>query len=290
MDTPDLRALRYFLVLAEELNFSRAAERLGIAQPPLTLQIQKLERMLACRLLIRGRQTRLTEAGERFVEEARHVLDQAEHAVEVMRRIARGEEGELRIGVPPSVMLTTLPATIRKYRFRYPNVAFTLREMATSAIEAALHNREIDLGFLRETRVDHPLNSSEFLTEPLVAVLPAAHALAKQPNLKLRALRKEPFVFFPRRVGPAFYDGILADCGDAGFSPNIVQEATQWQTVVALVEAGMGVSLAPASVAKFRWPGVVFRELPDVTTKVFASWPQGAPATAGQFLMMAQRT
>ena len=289
MDIPDLRSLRYFVVLAEEMNFTRAAERLGIAQPPLSLQIQKLERMMGCELLHRGRRLSLTNAGERLLAEARRLLDQAEIAVEVTRRTGRGEEGVLRLGVPPSVMLTSLPEAIRRYCVRYPHVSFTLREMATSAIEAALGNGEIDLGFLRETRVRKPLWSWEFLTEPLVAVLPSAHPLAKQPNLKLRALRKEPFVFFPRRVGPAFYDGILADCNDAGFTPDIVQQATQWQSVIALVEAGMGVSVAPACVRKFQWPGVVFRELPDVATKVFASHLEDPPATVSNFLALAER-
>lgn len=289
METPDLRQLRYFVAVAEELNFTRAAERLGMAQPPLTLQIQKLERMLGCQLLVRGRRTRLTEAGARLAEEARRVLDQAERAVLLTQRVASGDEGELRVGVPPSVMLTGLAEAIRRFRGGYSRVTFTLREMATSAIEQALRSGEIDVGFLRETRLGAPLQSEVFLTEPLVAVLPARHALAKAAALKLRSLRQEPFVFFPRRVGPAFYDAMLADCGHAGFAPRIVQEATQWQTVVAFVEAGMGVSLAPASVEKFRWPGVVFRRLPDVETRVFVSWRPEAPGAAVNFLRYVRR-
>ncbi len=284
----DLRQLRYFLTVAEELHFGRAAERLGIAQPPLTLTIQKLERDLGCPLLLRGRQTQLTDAGAKLVEEARLVLDQAEHAVEATRRIARGESGELRVGVPPSVMLTKLPAAIRAYRRRYPHVAFTLREMGTAAIERALLDGAIDLGFLRESRGPQAVRSDLFLTEALVAVLPAAHSLAKQKAFRLSALRKEPFVFFPRRIGPAFYDVLLGECGDAGFAPNIAQEATQWQTVISLVEAGMGVSLAPACVEKFAWPGVVYRRLPGPGTRVYAVRQADSPA-AGLFLAIAGR-
>jgi DNA-binding transcriptional LysR family regulator len=283
----DLRQLRYFLAVSEELHFGRAAERLGIAQPPLTLTIQKLERELGCDLFVRGRQTQLTEAGVKLAEEVRIVLDQAEHAFEATRRIARGESGQLRIGVPPSVMLTKLPDAIRKYRRRYPHVEFTLREMGTAAIERALLDRSIDLGFLRESRGHQSLHASLFLTEPLVAVLPAAHPLAKQKPLRVQALRKEPFVFFPRRVGPAFHDVLLAECGDAGFVPNIVQEATQWQTVVSLVEAGMGVSIAPACVEKFGWPGVVYRRLPGPGTRVYACKLPDAPSTVGNFLSAA---
>jgi DNA-binding transcriptional LysR family regulator len=286
----DLRQLRYFLTVAEELHFGRAAERLGIAQPPLTLTIQKLERDLGCPLLVRGRTTQLTEAGAKLAGEARLLLEQAEHAAEATRRVARGESGELRVGVPPSVMLTTLPAAIRAYRRRYPHVAFTLREMGTAALEQALLQRTIDLGFLRESKGPQSVRSDLFLTEPLVAVFPAAHPLAKQKALRLQALRKEPFVFFPRRIGPAFHDVLLGECGDAGFVPNIVQEATQWQTVISLVEAGLGVSIAPACVEKFGWPGVVYRRLPGPGTRVYACQQDNGPAAAAHFLATARRT
>lgn len=288
MDAPELKLLQQFIVLAEELHFGRAAERLGIQQPPLTMAIQKLERTVGCRLVERGRKITLTPAGVKFLEEARRTIDQAERGVLLTQRVARGESGELRVGVPPSVMLTGLPAAIRKYRTRFPEVAFTLREMSTSNIEQALRRSEIDLGFLRETRPREPLQHSLFLTEPILAVLPSNHPLASgKGELKLRALRKEPFVSFPRQVGPEFYDALLADCGDAGFTPNIVQEATQWQSVISCVEAGMGVALAPACVEKFRWPGLAFRRIEGVTTKVYAA--RGGSATATQFLLMAQR-
>jgi DNA-binding transcriptional LysR family regulator len=287
MEALELKLLQQFIVLAEELHFGRAAERLGMQQPPLTMAIQKLERVIGCRLVERGRKITLTPAGLKFLEEARRTIDQAERAVLLTQRVDRGESGELRVGVPPSVMLTGLPSSIRAYRRRYPEVAFTLREMSTSNIEQALRRGEIDLGFLRETR-PRSLWHALFLTEPIVAVLPASHALAagKGP-LKLRVLRKELFVSFPRHLGPEFYDALLADCGQAGFAPNIVQEATQWQSVISCVDAGMGVALAPACVAKLQWPGIVFRALEGVTTKIYAA--SGSSATAPQFLSMAQR-
>jgi DNA-binding transcriptional LysR family regulator len=294
MISPDLKQLHYFVVLSEELHYGRAAELLGIQQPPLTVSIQKLERTVGCELVVRGRKITLSPAGVRFATEARRTIDQAERAVLLTQRTARGESGELRVGVPPSVMLTGLPSAIRKYRVRYPDVAFTLRDMGTSAIEQALRRGEIDLGFLRETRPRAPLDHSLFLTEPVVAVLPSNHALAspsrndKRGELNLRALRKEPFVSFPRHIGPEFYDALLADCGDAGFAPNIVQEATQWHSVISFVEAGMGVALAPACVEKFRWPGVAFRTLEGLTTKVYAA--RSDSVTAAQFLLMAQRS
>jgi DNA-binding transcriptional LysR family regulator len=289
MSLPDLRQLRYFVAVAEELHFGRAAERIGIAQPPLTQQIQKLEAQLGCPVFIRGRTTSLTAAGAVLLAEARRILSQFERAVDATRRTARGETGQLTIGVPPSVMLSDLPAVIRKYRERYPKVGFTLREMSTSAIEDAVRLGEIDLGFLRETRSAVPLFSEVVFNEPIVAVLPISHKLAKRGALKPHALRNEPFVLFPRGLGVALHDRLMALCAHAGFSPNIVQEATQWQTLIALVEAGIGVSLAPGCVRKFRWRGVVYRPLPGVTTSVAACWIHaGLSPTAAAFQKMAK--
>lgn len=284
METPDLRQLRYFVAVAEELHFGRAAERVGIAQPPLTQQIQKLEARLGCSLLRRGRKTQLTEAGAVLLEESRRLLAQTDRAVESTRRAARGETGRLRVAAPPSIMLAALPAAIRKYRTRYPDVQFALRELSTSAIEDALRWGEIDLGFLRETRPAPPLGFKVVLEEAVVVVLPGAHALAGRKGLTLAALRAEPFVFFPRALGGAFYDRLIGFCALAGFSPRVVQEATQWQTVVSLVEAGMGVSLAPGCVQRFRWTGVVYRPLRGLTTAVAACWRPEAPSTVSAFL------
>ena len=285
----DLRQLRYFVAVAEELHFGRAAARVGIAQPPLTQQIHKLESTLGCQLLVRGRRTVLTEAGSTLLTEARRILEQAERAAELTRRAARGEQGQLVVGAPPSVMLSALPAVIRKYRRHYPGVQFTLRELSTSAIENALRSGEIDVGFLRETRPGPPLASQVIFEEPVVAVLPASHALAARKSLAPGALRGEPFLFFPRRLGPAFYDKLISFCSQAGFVPDVVQEATQWQSVVCLVEAGMGVSLAPGCVQRFRWAGVAYRPLHHLRTAVVACWRLEAPsATAMAFLKLAR--
>jgi DNA-binding transcriptional LysR family regulator len=285
----DLRQLRYFVAVAEELHFGRAAERVGIAQPPLTQQIQKLEKELGCALLLRARKTTLTEAGTVLLEEARRILRQAEHAADATRRAGRGESGALRVGAPPSVMLSALPAVIRKYRRTYPAVTFALREMSTSAIEDALGAGEIDLGFLRETVPEAPMLSEAVFDEAVVAVLPAAHALAKTGELKLAALHDEQFVFFPRRLGEAFYDRMISFCGAAGFTPDVVQEATQWQSIVCLVEAGMGISIAPACVQRFRWAGVVYQPLRGLRTRVSVCWSgEEKAATAAAFLKIAR--
>jgi DNA-binding transcriptional LysR family regulator len=268
----DLRQLRYFVAVAEELHFGRAATRAGIAQPPLTQQIQKLEAELGCQLLVRGRKTVLTDAGSVLLDEARRILQQSEQAVDATRRAARGETGQLRVGAPPSIMLSALPAIIRKYHRLYPGVQFSLLEMSTSAIEQALSSGQIDAGFLRETQLAPPFTSEKLLNEAVVAVLPAKHELTAARDLSIVSLRGQPFIFFPRRLGPAFYDRLISFCTRAGFVPDVVQEATQWQSIVCLVEAGMGVSLAPACVQRFRWPGVVYRPLARVHTAVSACW------------------
>ncbi|PWU04867.1 MAG: LysR family transcriptional regulator, partial [Terriglobia bacterium] len=204
-------------------------------------------------------------------------------------RAARGESGTLRVGAPPSVMLSGLPAIIRKYRRLYPGVRFTLRELSTSAIETALRSEEIDLGFLREAAPADPLTSKVLFEEPVLAVLPASHRLAPADRLTLSSLRDQPFVFFPRSLGPAFHDKLISFCTAAGFVPKVVQEATQWQSVVSLVEAGMGVSLAPGCVKRFRWAGVVYRPLKGLRTAVSVCWRAENPAAlALAFLKLSQ--
>ena len=272
---PDLRQLRYFVIVADELHFGRAAARLGMAQPPLTQQIQKLEQELGHRVFDRrGRRTTLTDAGRVLLDEATRLLRDYEGAMERVRRAGRGETGQITLGSPPSMMLGPLPAAIRGYRDRYPDVHVTLRELSTTAIAEALATGALDVGLLREVKSVGSIDTELILREPIVAVLPKRSPLARRTRLALRDMAQEPFVFFPRRVGQAFHDRLVAYCVDAGFTPRVVQEATQWQSVVTFVETGLGVSLAPACVERFRWPGVVFRRLPGLSTNVFACAPR----------------
>ena len=281
----DLRQLRYFVAVAEELHFGRAAERVGIAQPPLTQQIQRLEKDLGSRLLIRHtRKTTLTEAGEVLLAQARLLLRDFDDAIDRTRRAARGETGQLTVGTPPSMMLTALPRVIRKYRARYPQVHFTLREQSTTAIAQGLAAGSIDVGFLREAAPTGDAVVEFRWQEPLVAVLPAAHPLAKRAQVKLADLANEPFVLFPRSVGDALYDKIIGLCVKAGFTPRVVQEATQWQSVVACVETGMGVSVAPACVERFRWKGVAYRPLAGLKTAVAVCRSGNRATTTQAFL------
>ena len=258
----EFRHFRYFLAVAETLHFSKAAERLGMAQPPLSHQIKRLEQLLGHRLFDRTtRGVKLTLAGQLLQERARSTIEKVDDDLAQVRRLGRGEEGTLTVGFSGSVMFTELPAAIESYRRRYPRVELRLREMVTAAQIAALLDGTLDLAFLRDGDPTDGIRMTTVLKERYVAVLPRAHALSEKRSLRLRDLRDEPFVFFARRMGPLAFDRTIACCEANGFHPNIVQDAPQWPTLVRLVAAGLGVSLAPACVANVAIPGAVYREI-----------------------------
>jgi DNA-binding transcriptional LysR family regulator len=258
----ELRHLRYFLAVAETLHFSQAAERLGIAQPPLSQQIKRLEQLVGHRLFDRTtRGVKLTLAGQLLAERARSTIEKVHDDLAQVRRLGRGEEGTLTVGFSGSVMFTGLPAAIESYRRRYPKVELRLRELVTAAQIAALLDGTIDLAFLRDGDPTDGIQVTTLLKERYVAVLPVAHALARKRSLRVGDLREEPFIFFPRRMGPLAFDRTIACCEANGFRPNIVQDAPQWPTLVRLVAAGLGVSLAPACVATVTLPGAVYRDV-----------------------------
>jgi DNA-binding transcriptional LysR family regulator len=258
----EIRHLRYFLAVAETLHFSKAAERLGIAQPPLSQQIRRLEQMIGHRLFDRTtRGVKLTLAGQLLADRARSTIEKVHDDLEQVRRLGRGEEGTLTVGFSGSVMFTGLPAAIESYRRRYPKVELRLRELATHAQIPALLDGTLDLAFMRDGDVADGIQIATVLREPYVAVLPGRHALARKRSLHVADLRREPFVLFARRLGPLAFDRTLACCERSGFRPNIVQEAPQWPTLVSLVAAGLGVTLAPACMANVKIPGAVYRDL-----------------------------
>jgi DNA-binding transcriptional LysR family regulator len=258
----ELRHLRYFLAVADTLHFSRAAERLGIAQPPLSQQIRRLEDLVGHRLFDRTtRGVRLTLAGSLLAERARGTLDKIQDDLAQVRRLGRGEEGTLTVGFSGSVMFTELPAAIEAYRRRYPKVELRLREMVTAAQIAALLDGTLDLAFLRDGDATEGIEMNNVLREPFVAVLPQRHRLARRRSLRVADLRDEPFIFFARSMGPLAFDRTMACCAAHGFRPNIVQEAPQWPTLVRLVAAGLGVSLAPACVSTIAIPGAIYRNI-----------------------------
>jgi DNA-binding transcriptional LysR family regulator len=258
----ELRHLRYFLAVAETLHFSKAARLLGMAQPPLSQQIKRLEQLVGHSLFDRTtRGVKLTLAGQLLAERARSTIEKVQDDLAQVRRLGRGEEGTLTVGFSGSVMFTDLPAAIESYRRRYPKVELRLRELATSAQIAALLTGTLDLAFLRDADPSEGIQFSTLIEERYVAVLPEAHRLARKRSLRVRDLQKEPFILFARRMGPLAFDRTIACCERNGFRPNIVQDAPQWPTLVRLVSAGLGVSLAPACVASVAIPGAVYREV-----------------------------
>jgi DNA-binding transcriptional LysR family regulator len=264
----ELRHLRYFVAVAEELHFGRAAARLRIAQPPLSRQIRDLEREVGAALFSRAKKrVQLTHAGRAFLPEARLALGQAERARQTAQRAARGEIGRLRVGfVEAATFSGVLPDVLAFFRMHLPEIGLELFEMSSLQQGEALREGRIELGLLHSPPPDAErwLRVERVLKDPLVAAIPRGHQLAKRARLTLRALAREPFVVFPRQNGPALYDRIIAACRAAGFSPSVVQEAAQMHTLVGLVAAGVGVALVPGSIVRLRRPGVVYRPVRDL--------------------------
>jgi DNA-binding transcriptional LysR family regulator len=281
MDRPELplAQLYAFAVLAEELHFGRAAARLGIAQPPLSQQIRRLEDKVGHPLFRREPGlVALTPAGRELLPAAQRALGDLTDGLAAARAVGAGESGRLRIGFAASLALTVLPDLLRTFRQRFPGVHLDIRELTSAPQLAALRDKSIDLGLLREPPDgDAELEFRTLLTEPFVAVLPAGHPLAAQRTVPLAQLSGSPFVLLPRSAGPQLYDQIIELCDAAGFAPEIGQHAVEWQTVCALVAAGLGVSLAPASVRRIRLRGVAFRSIEPRTarTRVAIAWRAG---------------
>ena len=265
----ELRHLRYFVAVAEEGHITRAAERLGIQQPPLSHQIRALERELGVQLFRRlPRGVELTEAGRSFIEDARAALARVGQGVEAAKRAARGEQGHLRLAVPPTAPFHPfVPQVILAFREAYPLVSLTMEENLRMETMEQLRGGQMDVAFLRasiaapEGLVVHPL-----LEEPMMAALPSGHPLARSaPSqdaaLPLRALAGETFIAYARQQGPALYEAMAAACLQAGFSPQLGQEAPRISTALSLVATGFGVTLVPASMRRMALEGVTYRDL-----------------------------
>jgi len=258
----ELRHLRYFVAVAEELHFSRAAKRLHMAQPPLSQQIRKLEQHIGHPLFTRNsRIVALTQAGEALLERSRYILRRLDDDLETVRRVGRGEIGTLTVGFIGSAMLTVLPALISSYRKRFEKVDLRLRELTTSSLVEAIRQGAVDLGFLRDAGPTEGLVVENMLAERFVIALAKRHRLAGRKKISLADLKEEPLILFARELGPLAWDKTIALCETSGIRPAIVQDAPEWLTVLRLVSSGLGFSIAPACVATIQTPGVVCREL-----------------------------
>jgi DNA-binding transcriptional LysR family regulator len=258
----ELRHLRYFVAVAEELHFGHAATRLHISQPPLSHQIQDLERELGVALFLRSRRSvTLTEAGRLFLEEARHVLGDAQHAMDTAKKAARGEIGRLSVGFGPTPENGLLNAVLSLFLARHPDVQLELHNLYTQEQVEGLAHRRIDVGFPLLPISNRALAVERIGVEPVRVVLPVRHPLASQTRIALADLRAESFVLVAREVGPGFYDLLQSSCDAAGFTPTVAHEARHVMTVLGFVAAGLGITLLPGAVSAACPAGVVFRPL-----------------------------
>ncbi len=263
----ELRHLRYFITVAEEGHITRAAERLGIQQPPLSLQIRQLERELDVQLFRRvPRGVELTPAGQALLDHARGVFEQVERAAAATRRTARGEQGRLVIGFTSSTPFHPfVPRIIRAFRELTPLVSLALEESGSSELVQGLRNETIDAAFIRSPVADIAgLVVRPLLEESMIVALPAGHALANSSSpLPLSQLANETFILYKRPGGPGLYDAIITACRGAGFSPRVGQEAPRILSTLNLVAAGLGVSIVPESLNRLQMDGVAYRPLAD---------------------------
>lgn len=259
----ELRQLKYFIAVAEELHFRKAAERLHMSQPPLSEQIRHLEDELGTRLLVRDRTrgVQLTVSGAALLTEARRILSQVEQTIELVRRAERGEVGTLRISLAPAMAYGIVPQILNRFRKAMPDISLQLSEMLTPIQENALLAGSLDLGFCYGNLQSDRLESEPIYRERLILAMPDSHPKAGTAHVDLATLKDERFITIPRSVSPGLYDLIAQTCRDAGFSPAVTQEATQFQTAVSFVAVGMGVALIPSSMAALKRHGVIYSKL-----------------------------
>jgi DNA-binding transcriptional LysR family regulator len=266
----ELRHLRYFVALAEELHFGRAALRLSITQPPLSFAIQAMEQELDARLFERdNKRVSLTDAGHAYLLESRAILDRMEHANATARAIASGKVGRLDIGFTGSMAYREVPRIVSRFFEQHPGIEVTLREMSSAEqVEALLHS-QLHAAFVNIAVTPEGLQGLALLKDAFVCCLPENHPLAERTEISLIELAGDPFVMFVREISPANYDNVIAVCRQAGFEPKTRFAARQWLTIVALVANGLGVSLVPQSIARSRISGTRF--VPISSTEAFSS-------------------
>jgi DNA-binding transcriptional LysR family regulator len=269
MASLELRHLRYFRQVVDELHFGRAAAALAISQPTLSVQIRQLEATVGARLFERHtRQVALTDAGRVLDDAARRILREVETAVEATRQAQAGQTGVLRVGFGPTLMLSTLGQVVRTYRQRHPGVRIDLRELPTSEQLTALVHGNLDVGFVRGADTDPRLHVELFAREPLLIALHRDHPSAGAARVPLSALADDPWVLFPRAIAPQLHEHVMRLCQQAGFTPTVVQESREVYTTVGLVGAGVGVTIIPETVQRMSWTGVVYKPIPRASVRL----------------------
>jgi DNA-binding transcriptional LysR family regulator len=292
----ELRHLRYFVAVAEELHFTRAAERLGIKQPPLSLQIRHLEQEIGTSLFRRlKRGVELTEAGILLLDEARGLLAQVEKTKTAVQSHARGVAGRIHLGFAGVTYIhQQVIGIIRAYRLRYPGVVISPEQSNTARLIASLRSGEIDVAFVRPPIIDtEGLSIEPLVDEPMVIVLPESHSRAGDRSMPLAALASDTIILFPRSIGPGLHDSIIASCHQAGLSPTLGEEASQTVSIVYMVAAGFGVSIVPQSLEQLHAEGVAYLQIEGDAPRAIVSlaYRRGDRSTVVRnFVALARRT
>lgn len=288
-----LRFLRYFVVLAEELHFSRAAAKLAITQPPLSSAIKALEEELGVQLLIRdSKHVELTQAGVAFLEEARQILERINRASHLAKIIAEGMRGRLDIGVTGSLIYREVPLIVRRFNLELPEVEVQLREMSSAEQLNELMHGQLHAGFVNGGTVPPQLAAIPLSTDEFVVCLPEGHPQATKRCVDIKNLANERFVMFSRDVAPANHDNVIAIFSRAGIHPQTAHAARQWLAIVAMVANGLGVSLVPRSLSRSHVRGVRFVSLVGeaVPAPAMLVWnPNFYPLTLDSFLQCARK-
>ncbi len=259
-DPLDLKRLRYFLALADEMHFGRAADRLGIAQPPLSRQIARLEADIGAQLIDRSRsQIRLTQAGKLLSERMRDLMKRLDELRDEVAKLGSGKAGVLHVAFVGSATHGVLPSLIKQFRTQHPDVDLHLSAMNNAALKQALIHREIDIAIARPSIQDDEIISELLHQEPLVLAVPDGFAAEHKTALSLADMRDETFILYPESPRPSFADLVLSVCDHAGFQPEHPVMVMDYQTAISLVSVGVGVSLVPQSVSSTQKPGVVYR-------------------------------
>ena len=258
----ELRHIRYFVTVAEELHFGKAAKRLNISQPPLSQQIQKLEYELGTTLFRRTkREVALTKPGQIVLKESYRFIEQANRIKRLAKRAEAGEIGEVIIGCILSACFEVLPAMLDILRKKHPNVGFAVHEYDTADALPALINGTLDLALVRLNTVNSPLAITPLKEDNLLLAMPSGHAFSKQNKININDVKNETFIMFSREVSPVFYDYIMGALNHAGFSPELIHKTNSIQTQTAFVASGLGIALVPSTTKRQHLPGIVYREL-----------------------------
>lgn len=267
----ELRHFKYFVAVAEELNFGRAAARLHVVQPAVSKQVSNMEKELGVQLFHRNkREVRLSQAGQLFLPDAKKVIEQVGRAIDTVDRAAKGELGQLTVSFISPATLTVLPPIVKAFKKRYPEVELDLCKLTTAEQMEALQDGRVHLGFVREPafHMNDDLNSMTVLKEPVLVALPENHPLSSSMKISLKMLSEEPFIMFSSRLEPGLYERYMQIFREASFVPKVIQETSNIQAILGFVASGLGLMLTPSSLQKLGRDGVVYRELQEPPPEV----------------------